>query len=97
MNRGKDDRRIENQIFVLSDLGAPTPIANESIYGPNIELDQTWTVRHAFSGTVACLDRVTLSGMSHSDATDATLALNIRHLFMRRISEPMRSSESKPA
>jgi hypothetical protein len=53
-------------------------------YGRRIETDRSWTVYHVFTGVPARIGGDAMIGLSHRDATEGMMSLNLRNLGRRR-------------
>jgi len=75
----------------------PDSVSFDYDYGRRIESDRSWTVYHVFTGVVARIDGVTMTGMSCSDATGMMLSLNRRNVLFRRTRTLLRRAAPTPA
>ena len=83
MNARINDTVQERQSLAIgvwdSEGGAQLPEGADRQYGRRIEVDQTWTGYHVFTGVPAQADGQTMTGLSRSKATDGMVSLNRRN------------------
>jgi hypothetical protein len=88
MNAHSDDTELRRHALAIgiweNDGGAPAPDTTDHQYGRRIEVDQSWTVYHVFTGVPARIGGSVMTGLSRSDATDSMLSLNHRNVQRRK-------------
>lgn len=76
-----EGRRIATALSAWeNEGGAPGRDFINHQYGRRIEANRSWTIYHVFTGNPASFDGDAMTGLSHMDATDGMLRLNLRSL-----------------